>query len=507
MSQHRQSLEQKQSLKQTTSQQTIQFMRLLEMPTNRLEEEIRRELDENPVLEVEQEALPHEEAYDDADTFDKEQDDYDTISELTTEKSLSDDDFDDFFHADDFSDDYSSDEYEESRALDYELSRINLSKDDKVREKVVINDFSLQETLLEQLNIQDISDEDRKIAAYIVGNIDNAGYLKMDNETISGDLLLTYNIDTTVEDIERIITTHVQLLDPAGIGARDLQECLLLQLHRENQTKPVKLASIILKKYFNEFSKKHFEKIMTQLAIDEEELKDALQEIQKLTPHPANTQTTVEQAATYINPDFTITVENNDLILSLNTQYIPKLKVNTEYLSQFVYSKKNAQAKAEAEKFFKEHVDNALNFIHTLSQREITMYNIMHTIMQKQRAYFFSGNDMDLKPMVLKHIADEIGIDISTVSRCTSSKYVQTAFGIIPLKHLFSESIGSEYVSSKEVKTIISTLIEQEDKSSPMTDEQLCEVLKEKGYVIARRTVAKYREQVGFPVARMRKEF
>lgn len=501
----KQSIGQKQTLKQTASQQTVQFMRMLEMPANRIEEEILKAVDENPALEIDIDADIHDLNYDSPDFNDTEENAGDETEELRSDSRISDDDFEDFFYTEDFDSDY---DYENERELDYQLRNMNVSKDDKMNERVVVNNSSMQENLLAQLGVQNITPDDRKIAAYIIGNLDNSGYLSQDNGSIVSDLLLTYNISTTVQNIERIITHYIQTLDPPGVGARDLQECILIQLKRLAPTPSVKLAIRIIEKHFSEFCKKHYDKILSQLAIDEEELRNAVLEIHKLDPRPANNQSVTEQASAYITPDFTITMEGDQLVLTLNTQFLPKLKINKDYQQQYAYlnTERNAKIRADAEKYFKENIDNAVNFIHSLSQRELTMYNIMHTIMQKQRQYFLTGNDFHLKPMVLKDIAEIVGVDISTVSRVTNNKYVQTPFGTIPLKHLFSESIGDESISSKEVKTIIAEIIERENKNSPMTDEQICSLLSEKGYSIARRTVAKYREQSGFPVARMRKQ-
>lgn len=505
MAPQRQSLRQKQALKQTTSLQTIQFMKLLEMPTNRLEDEVRKALEENPALEIEPDVSYTEKHENDFEQESSGTGHDDEVKELTSESVITDDDYEDFFGTENYEDD---NQYREEHQYNYDYGTMNnRSQDGNTRETIVVNDFSLQEDLLFQLSMQNISEREKTIAEYLIGNLDESGYLTQDNKTFASDLLLTYNIYTTPEEVERIITSCIQQLDPPGVGARSLKECLSLQLKKCEQIPATILAATIIDKCFEEFSKKHYEKIMNQLHINESQLKEALHEIQKLDPSPAFTLSRDEHALSYINPDFTITADGDRLQLHLNTQYIPRLQINSDFKNQYAYlnTERNIKKRAEAERFIKDNVENAQNFINTLSQREMTLYNTMWAIMQKQHAYFLSGNDMDLKPMILKDIAEEVGLDISTISRVSNSKYVQTPFGIIPLKHLFSESIGSEDISSRKVKTIIGDLIEKEDKNAPLTDDQLCAALQEKGFHIARRTVAKYREQSGFPVARLRK--
>lgn len=478
--------------------QTVQFMRLLEIPSNRLEDEIYKIVDENPALEVDYDAPVETYEGENAGDTDFNTDD---VSELYAENAISDDVFDDFFNNESYEDDY-----------DYNLEKnwatINQSKDDKYREPIIVNDSSLQELLISQLNVLDVSEKDRPIAEYIIGNIDNDGYLKQDLNAIATDLLLTYNIYTTASQIEQLLTEYIQTLDPPGIGARNLQECILLQLKRLPQNRVSSYAILIIEKHFNSYSLKHYDKIKSQLQIDDATFRDIVELIQSLSPKPADNTSRNEIALSYIIPDFTISIEDGKPNLTLNNDYIPKLRVNKEYAEvlNFLKSEKNQKRKAEAEKYYREHLENATNFINTLSQRELTMYNIMYVIMMKQEKYFITGDEMNIKPMILKDIAEELGVDISTVSRVTNNKYVMTPYGTLPIKRLFSESIGDDDVSSIEVKTIISQLIEKEDKSAPLTDEKLCAELEKKGYKIARRTVAKYREQLNIPVARLRKE-
>lgn len=502
MALQRQRLDQKQQLKQTVSMQTVQFMRLLEIPSNRLEDEIYKAVDENPALEIDYDAPAdnyENEPLDDSDLGKEE------VAELHTERSLSDDDYDDFFSSDSYEDDY---DYAVKKSEEYRLASINQSKDDVHREPIVVDDISLQESLIAQLNISEISEEDRPIAEYIIGNIDGDGYMKQDANAIATDLLLTYNIYTTASKIEDLLTEHIQKLDPPGVGARNLQECILLQLNRLPNNTITDYAIEVIRDHFNAYSLKHYDKIKSQLRIDEQCVKAIVDLIHTLSPKPADNQSRDEAALNYIIPDFTITVENEKLHLSLNSDYIPALRVSRDFTDQmnFLKSEKNQRSKADAEKYYKEHIDSAINFINILTQRELTMYNIMYAIMMKQEKYFLTGDELMIKPMILKDIAEEIGVDISTVSRVTNNKYVVTPYGTLPIKQLFSESIGDDDVSSIEVKKYILQLIENEDKSSPLTDDKLCKELENKGYKIARRTVAKYREQLNIPVGRLRRE-
>lgn len=470
--------------------QTVQFMNLLEMPTARLEEEIAKALDENPALEIDYDSGSNEIAeehytpdFDDENSAEEEQIKEGTSTEL----------FEEYLN---------SEEYEDG----YDFSNINASKDDQVREYVVVHDTTLQELLMTQLGLQNTTEKERLIAEYIIGNLDGSGYLSPDNRAYANELRLAYNLVVSPEEIENVIENFIQEMEPAGIGARNLQECFLLQLKRVAPSPSVLLATEIVRDHFQAFSRKHYDKIQLLLNINENQLKEALQEIHKLDPSPAFSMDGTEQASTYIIPDFIITVEGGRLVLNLNSQFIPKLKINQDFKNQYYYleTERNAKLRAEAEKFIKENVDHAQQFINTLSQRELTMYNTMYVIMQKQKDYFLSGNDMDLKPMVLKDIADVVGIDISTVSRVSNNKYVQMPFGVIPVKHLFSESIDN--VSSKKIKKIITDFIEEEDPSEPFTDEQIRAYLEEQGHSVARRTIAKYRDQLGIPVARLRRK-
>lgn len=492
-----QALGQKQQLsqKQIASQQTVQLMKMVELSNIELEEEIRKAVDENPALEIDHET--NEDEFDNHNVNDNANDQDDIAREV-----------DQTHDEDPFDNDFFSDDEKEDEIPDYRTYVNNQSADDEHRERVIAFDNSLQEQLLQQLGEMDLDDREFEIGEYIIGNLDDYGYLQRENQAMANELLFSYNIKTSLEEIERIIVDYIQELDPAGIGARNLQECMLIQLRRKDDSNAVIIARQIIEKYFDSFTKKHFDKISRQLSIDESTLKAALSEIRKLDPHPASNDSFIENTTSVINPDFIITNHDGKLELSLNNNYIPKVKINKDFTQEyrFLSREKNEQLRSDAEKFLKENLDNANNFINLLSLREMILYNTMLAIMNMQKKYFLTGNESELKPMILKDIAEKVNLDISTISRVTSCKYVQTYFGIILLRDLFSEAVGDEDTSSKAIKKILSEIIDREDKSNPYPDEQLCDLLKEKGYEIARRTVAKYREQIGAPVARLRKE-
>jgi RNA polymerase sigma-54 factor len=454
------------------------MMRLVELSTTNLEQEILKEVEENPALEIDRDVDIQEE-----ENLEIEQNTFDEMN--------------------DYYDHYEYDSYD-----DYLLQESNRSKDDAYYFPTASYNNSVQENLLQQLHEYELSEKDNLIAEYLIGCLDETGYLLVNTQNIVMDFLLTYNMQIKNEEVENILETVIQQFEPVGIGARNIQECLLLQLNLKNETPTVEVAKKILKDYFDIFSKKQYDRLQSALHINSETLKNAIAEILKLQPYPVFSSSVLEHKATQITPDFMITIEDGKLVLNLNNYHIPKLKVNQEFKNQFElhHPHLSKEKKLEAEQFIKENVAQAKSFIGTLNLRELVLFNTMYAIMDKQRAYFLSGDDKDLKPMILKDIATQVHLDISTVSRVSNSKYVQTPFGTIPLKHLFSESIGSEEVSSKEVKSIITELIENENKSKPLTDDILCSLLKQKGYEIARRTIAKYREQMNIPVARLRKE-
>lgn len=497
MSTHNLGQEQQLAQKQIASQQTVQLMKMIELSNMGLEEEIRKAVDDNPALEIDHDDY-EEDGYNHA-ANDKEEEQQDDIAR-ELDRNHDEDPFD--------SDFFSDEEKDENDIPDYRLYANNRSADDETRERTVIFDHSLQELLLRQLGEMSMSEREYEIAEYIIGNLDDNGYLQRDNLAMSNELLFNYNITVSPDELEHIIVEYIQELEPYGIGARNLQECLLIQLNHKDDSETVENARHIIRDYFEAFTNKHYDKIIRQLDIDESSLKEALAEIRKLDPHPASNDSLIESTGSIIVPDFIITNRDGQLELSLNNNYVPKVKINKDFTKEyrFLSQEKNDKLRADAEKFLKDNLDNANNFINLLSLREMILYNTMYAIMDMQRAYFLSGNEMDLKPMVLKDIAEKVNLDISTISRVTSSKYVQTPFGILLIKNLFSEAVGDEDVSSKAIKKILSDVIAQEDKSNPLPDEQLCAILKDKGYDIARRTVAKYREQLGLPVARLRRE-
>lgn len=493
----KQGLGQQQQLaqKQITSQQTVQLMKMIELSNVALEEEILKTVDENPALDIK---------YDDIEddfTNHTENSDNDNADDIAIEvdRNNNEDPFDnDFFGNDEKDDDIPA----------YQLYANNYSEDAQQQDKIIAFDHSLQEQLSLQLSEMALDDRALEIGKYIIGNIDDNGYLTRESLAISNELLFSYNIKTSPDEIEHIITHYIQELDPAGIGARNLQECLLLQLKRKDNSPAILVAREIISKHFDSFSKKHFDKLRQQLNVDEDTFRTALAEIQNLDPHPASNDSFIEDTTSVISPDFIIHNDEGQLELTLNNIHIPKVTINQDFNKEyrFLSQEKNDKLRSDAEKFLKENLDNANNYIHLLSLRELILYNTMLAIMQRQEKYFLSGDEGDLKPMVLKDIAEKVKLDISTVSRVTSSKYVQTSFGIILLKDLFSEAAGDDDVSSKAIKKLLAEIIDGEDKNKPYTDEQLCEIFKDKGYTLARRTIAKYREQLNYPKASLRKE-
>jgi RNA polymerase sigma-54 factor len=452
-----------QELRQRLSPIMMQTMKLIETPITDLEEVIRREVDENPSLEIE---------------FQDEHLDFD--NEVEDEQ------------------DYDGEDY-------YEKSAYFLADN---YEKTLMVDDTFQETLKRQLQALPITERDRFIAEYLLGNLDENGFIEGDNQTIANDLLLTYNIKILPDEIEKILTTIVQQLEPFGIGARNLRESWLIQLENKERNKNNVLATTIIKDYYTELKKRDFDKIKRKLSITSEELQEAIRTIAKLNRKPGYVESIWEEAASQIIPDFIITNTGNSLQLSLNNKFLPKLIINPEdeeLFNQF-QEKKRKEVDSSDGKFIADNVKKAKEFIEILADRDLTLIKIMSAILEYQKQYFLSGDEIEIKPMILQDIANKVKVDISTVSRATSKKYVDTPFGIIPLKHLFSEAIGDEGTSSREVKQVLQNIIQEESKKKPLSDEQLVAALKEKGYSIARRTVAKYREELSIPVARLRKE-
>ena len=394
-------------------------------------------------------------------------------------------------------------------------SRINnFSKDDKQRPVYITEGRSLGESLIEQLRFRSLSDEDMIVAAYIVGSIDDDGYLRRDMLSLSDDLAFTRGMDVSVEHLERILAL-VHELEPAGIGARSLQECLLLQMRRQHLDSTTKrLAHKIVDLHFEAFAKKHYEKLIARLGVSEEEFRGAIEYIRTLSPKPGNLYAEGGIDATpYITPDFILDATDGNLRLSLNAAGVPEVRISRRYkdmMRDMVAPDGTIKAEdKEAVQFVKSKIDSAKWFISAIKQRHDTLMRTMQTILDFQREYFIDGDKSKLRPMILKDIADRTDLDVSTISRVVNSKYVQTPFGIILLKSLFSEGMqtaSGEEVSSHEIKTILRECIDTEDKHHPLTDENLMDILNDKGYCIARRTVAKYREMLDIPVARMRKQ-
>ncbi len=481
-----------QKLLQKLSPQQILLMKLLQIPTIALEQRIKQEIEENPALEDtdEQEEVDNEEFKDE-------------ISEDENEISEEYDEKDDEFDLNDYIDD--------DDIPSYKLNANNTSPDEDRKEIPFASGISFHDMLISQLGLRVLNEIEYLIGLNIIGNLDDAGYLSRNLDAMVDDLAFTQNITINIEEILNVLKI-IQEFDPAGIGARNLQECLLIQLQRkDNNDKVIKLAIHIIERYFNEFTKKHYDKIIKKANITEDELKAAINEILKLNPKPGNSLSETSKTNQYILPDFIIYNNDGILELSLNTKNAPELRLNRSYLNMLeAYSKnkKNKQTK-DTFMFVKQKIDSAKWFIDAIKQRQNTLYITMKAIMDYQEEYFLTGDETMLKPMILKDIAEIVNLDISTVSRVANSKYVQTPFGTFLLKTFFSESMqkeNGEEVSTREIKKILSDCINIENKNKPLTDELLTGILKEKGYNIARRTVAKYREQLNIPVARLRKQ-
>ena len=492
-----QRLTQTQKLLQKLSPQQILIMKLLQIPTMELSTRIKEEIMTNPALEEGEnhdyeDDVNEENINDDVDTFEDNQSDDDHYDPL--------DDFDDYLKDDD----------EDDAAYKYSVN--NSSPDDKHYEAPITNETSFQDTLMEQLGFRKLDEKKRKIGAYIIGNLDDAGYLSRPINGIADDLLFTQNIDASEEEIKEVLSI-IQDFDPAGVGATNLQECLLIQLRRieeEDPSQECENAITIIEKYFDEFTKKHYDKIISRSEMSETEFKKAIDIILSLNPKPGGSTGTVGQNSNYIIPDFTVINNGGELELQLNSRNTPELHVSKDFLEMLKeYSKGNdSKEKREAVAFIKNKIDSANWFIDAIKQRQSTLYVTMKAIMEYQKDFFLTGDEGKLKPMILKDISNMVGLDVSTISRVANSKYVQTAYGTFQLKYFFSEGLVNdegEEVSTREVKKIVRESVENEDKSNPLTDDELTAILKGKGYTIARRTVAKYREQLGIPVARLRK--
>lgn len=477
-------------LGQKLAPQQIQLMKLIQLHTLEFEEELERELEENPALEIVKE--------------DGDEDDYSSLDDkLENEGSES------------IETDFDVDEYLYDDEPSYKTASSNYSADDEEfdNESLLTEGQSLYDYLMEQINLLKIDEEDLKIAEYIIGNIDNDGYLRRDSASLVNDLAFSQGIYTTKEKVEDVLENYVQKLDPAGVGARGLQECLLLQIEKKvSADKAVSLAANILRNQFDALTNKHYNKIIQKYDIDEEDLKDALEEISRLSPKVGgnfDTQTiTINQE---IIPDFIIQVKDNQVVPLLNSKNAPTLRVSEEYkdiLSTYSHDKNSAEHK-QAALFIKQKLDAAKWYIDAINQRQNTLLQTITAIVKLQKEYFITGDEKSLKPMILKDVADITGFDISTISRVVKSKYADTPNGIVYLKDLFSDSLTNddgEEVSTKEIKNRLQEVISKENKRKPLTDDALVTILKENGYNIARRTIAKYREQLNIPVARLRKE-
>lgn len=472
-------------LSQKLSPQQIQLMKLIQLPTLAFEQRVQQELEENPLLESGKE---------------KEEIDEDLSNEF-------DDDGTEVIETDINVDDYLSDDETPS----YKLSSSNYSADDEDKQVPYASGTSFTQYLLTQLSTYRFDDTEYAIAEFLVGSIDGSGYIRRNLEDILDDLAFTQNIYTELPVIEAILNT-VQTLDPAGVGARDLKECLLLQLDRKTQTDSVQLATTILKNHFDEFSKKHYTQLERRLKIDTDTLREGIQEIEQLNPKPGGSYSGNTRIIEHVIPDFTIRIVEGALDLTLNGRNAPDLHISNEYsniLKGYKESEKPTKEQQEAVQFVKQKLDGAKWFIDAIRQRQQTLMLTMTAIMEYQQDYFLSGDERQLKPMILKDIAETIHMDISTVSRVANSKYVETPYGTKLIKEFFSESmtnVDGEEVSTLEIKDILQSIIDKENKSIPYTDEVLASLLEEKGYPIARRTIAKYRKQLDIPVARLRKE-
>lgn len=482
----KQSLQQK--LLQKLSPQQIQMMKLLQVPAIALEQRIKQEIEENPALDDGSDP--------DIDDDYKDDDDFDQQDEYNNDEEF---DFSDYVDEDDLP------------SYRYEVN--NQSRDEEVKQIPFVSGTTFHEMMLSQLGLRVISERERLMAEFLIGNLDDSGYLHREFDALVDDFAFTQNIMTDVNEIESVLTI-IQDLDPPGIGARSLQECLMIQLDKlDALDEQTELAKLIIAKYFDEFTKKHYDKILSKAEIDEQQLKAAIDIIIRLNPKPGDTFSESSRTVQYIVPDFIINSEGGQLELSLNSRNAPELNISrsfVEMINTYSENKSGADKKQkEALMFIRQKIDSAKWFIDAIKQRQQTMMMTMQAIMAYQHDYFQDGDETRLRPMILKDIADIVNLDISTISRVVNSKYVQTHFGTFLLKSFFSESLSTdsgEEVSTREVKKILTDLVSAESKKKPITDEALAAKLNEKGYNIARRTVAKYREQLDIPVARLRKE-
>jgi len=484
----KQTLQQKLQVK--LSPQQIQLMKMLQIPTMELDQRIREEMEINPALE---EGNDEDERAEDAQE--------DSQQEETEAENQDDDTID------------LSEYFDDDEIPDYKLKVNNHSADDEERDTPLGAGRTFQDLLFAQLGMTDLDDDQRLLAEYLIGNLDENGYLRRELAAVANDLAFSMNVSATVADLEEVLKV-IQELDPPGVGARDLRECLLIQIRRADvRNADTVMAESVIFKFFEEFTKKHYEKIAKRLDIEEEELKPAIDLILHLNPKPGNSMLEAARTVQHVVPDFLLTVEDDELKLTLNARNAPELRISREYkemMQHYAKSKTKDAKEKEALLFVKQKIDSAKWFIDAIRQRNDTLLYCMQAIVNYQKEFFLSGDETKLKPMILKDIADIVLMDISTISRVANSKHIQTPYGTYLLKYFFSESLSTddgEEVSSREVKQILKDAIEAEQKRKPLTDEKLMKILNEKGYNIARRTVAKYREQLGIPVARLRKEW
>ena len=472
-------------LSQKLSPQQIQLMKLIELPTQAFEQRLKQELEENPALESGKE---QEDNY---------EDEFQTNDMDGQEISAEDINLDDYL---------SDDEIPE-----YRLNTNNHSVDNEQKTMPFASGSSFTQLLINQLNTFSLDKDQYKIAEFLIGSIDDSGYIRRPLLDIMDDLAFTQNFFTDEKTIESALKI-VHQLDPAGVGARNLQECLALQLLRKTQTANTSLAKDIINSGFDQFTKKHYQKLIQKFDVTELQLRDAVLEIERLNPKPGSSFSNNTRSIEHVVPDFTISIVEGELELTLNGRNAPELHVSQPYnemLKGYKASKEKTKSQKEAVLFIKQKLDAAKWFIDAIKQRQQTLFVTMSTIMYYQENYFLTGDEQQLRPMILKDVADKIEMDISTVSRVANSKYVDTPYGTKLIKEFFSESMTNdkgEEVSTREIKSILETIIGEENKKKPLTDEKLALLLKEKGYPIARRTIAKYREQLDLPVARLRKE-
>lgn len=478
-------------LAQKLSPQQIQLMKLIQLPTQAFEQRLKQEIEENPALETGKET---------ADEIDSDYDEFDnSTDEYNDNESIG-------------SDDINVDEYlSDDEVPDYRTQVNNYSSDDEERDIPYASGISFTQYLISQLNTFPLSEEEYDIAEFLVGSVDESGYIRRSLTDIVDDLAFTQNIYTTEKTVEKVLHI-VHQLDPAGVGARNLQECLSIQLHRKVKNPDVELAIDIIDKAFDQFTKKHYKKLLQKFDVTELQLKDAIDQIEHLNPKPGGSYAGNIKAVEHVVPDFTIRINDGELELTLNGRNAPELHISREYnnmLKGYKEAKDKSKSQKDAVMFIKQKLDAAKWFIEAIRQRQQTLFVTMSAIMHYQKEYFLTGDERKLRPMILKDIADEIDMDVSTVSRVANSKYVDTPYGTKLIKDLFSESMTNdqgEEVSTREIKKILETVIEDENKRKPLTDDKLASILLEKGYPIARRTVAKYREQLDIPVARLRKK-